>query len=118
VGGPSVPEYLSVDISRNERGVVVHVRGEIDMASAPQLEAAIDRAREDRPEQLDLDLAEVDFIDISGLRVLINAYQRANKQGERLILQRASPPVRRLLALSSVSELIPVAEDAEDPPRT
>ena len=113
VGGMSVPEYLSVGISQGEGGTLVRVKGEVDMASAPQLEAAIERARETRPEQLVLDLAAVEFIDVSGLRVLIRAYHRAEEQGERLVIARASRPVRRLLALSGVADLIPIAEDAD-----
>jgi len=78
--------------------------GEIDAHTAPALAAAIDAAG---PE-VTLDLAGVEFVDSSGLRVLIDAHQRLADAGGALRLTALSEPVRRLLEISGVSDYLGV----------
>lgn len=78
--------------------------GEIDAHTAPTLAAAIDAAGTD----VTLDLAGVEFVDSSGLRVLIDAHQRLADAGGALRLTALSDPVRRLLEISGVSDYLGV----------
>lgn len=84
-------------ISSTESGLAAS--GEIDAHTAPALAAAIDAAGPD----VELDLAGVEFVDSSGLRVLIDAHQRLADAGGGLRLVSLSEPVRRLLEISGVS---------------
>lgn len=99
----SQPEDL-LAISSDETGL--HAAGEIDAHTAPTLAAAIDAAGPD----VDLDLSAVEFVDSSGLRVLIDAHQRLADAGGGLRLTGVSEPVRRLLEISGVSEYLGVTE--------
>ena len=76
--------------------------GEIDAHTAPSLAAAIDAAGPD----VDLDLSGVEFVDSSGLRVLIDARQRLAEAGGGLTIVALSEPVRRLLEISGVSDYL------------
>lgn len=81
--------------------------GEIDAHTAPLLAAAIDAAGTD----VGLDLSDVEFVDSSGLRVLIDAHQRLADAGGELKLVALSEPVRRLLEISGVSDYLGVDEN-------
>jgi anti-sigma B factor antagonist len=79
--------------------------GEIDGQTSPQLGVAL---AADPAKALELDLSGVSFVDSSGLRVLIEAHQRAEQAGGRLTLVRVSPTVARLLDISGVTSYLHV----------
>lgn len=81
----------------------ISVRGEIDAHTAPQVADAL--AAADRPE-LSIEMSGVDFVDSSGLRVLVEAHQRVEAGGGRLRLIDVSPAVKRLLDISGVGEYL------------
>ena len=99
----SQPDELLV-ISSSEAGLVA--TGEIDAHTSPALAAAIDEAGPD----VVLDLSGVEFVDSSGLRVLIDAHQRLADAGGGLRLVALSEPVRRLLEISGVTGYLGIAE--------
>ena len=99
--------FLSDDfqiISRITPGrVTVAVRGEVDLATAPELRQQItDRLASAPANTLHLDLSGVSFMDSSGLLVLLAAQRRARLLGGDVVLTRTSPPVERLLDLAGV----------------
>ena len=80
----------------------VRVRGEIDAHSAPALGDALRAGAGD----VDLDLAGVDFVDSSGLRVLIESHQLLEERGDRLTILDPSPAVQRMFELSVVDDYL------------
>ncbi len=82
-------------------GVVVAV-GEIDANNADQFEAGIASLPDGAP--LVVDLAGVSFIGSSGLRVLVDAHQRALSANSVLTIRNPSPAVTRLLEISGMTE--------------
>jgi anti-anti-sigma factor len=82
------------------RQIVVLVKGEVDVATSAHLAAAIERAMEREAEgkvELVIDLAQLRFIDVSGINVLVQAARRARAGGGTLVLRSPSSHVRRLL---------------------
>src|SRR5918999_2784812 len=65
---------------------LVEVFGELDLATAPKLCAALDQARADRVKRLVVDLTGVDFCDSTGLRALIGASTEIRVGGGRLAI--------------------------------
>jgi anti-anti-sigma factor len=95
-------------IAVNEDGRVrVRLRGELDLAGAPTLTERLRSLRE-RRETVLLDLDELEFIDMSGLRVVLVAAEDAASDGWALTVTRGSPAVRRLLALVNVDGQLPL----------
>ena len=78
----------------------ITIRGELDAMSAPDIHAAIGAAEVG---DVELDMADVTFIDSSGLAAVIEGHLRLAPQGRRLVLVERSPVVQRLLDLSGVS---------------
>lgn len=84
----------------------VRVRGELDLATAPLLGEALRRLRE-RGEPVLLDLDELSFIDMSGLRAVLAAAQKASGDGGGFAVTEGSSRVRRLLALVRLDGQLP-----------
>ncbi len=106
--------YLSVGLRTEDGQARLAVSGELDMASCRQLEQAIELARGPGAKLTILDLDGLDFIDLSGLRVLLAAHEQAERDGRRLVLVNTSDQVVRLLRMTRASEVLHVVE--REPP--
>jgi anti-sigma B factor antagonist len=101
----------SIAVSDGAAGVTVLVLGgELDLAAAPVLRARLDGAASGHG--LVADLTETTFIDSAVLKELLRARAELDSRGVRLVLAGVPPPVRRLLELTSTSELFEEAPDA------
>ncbi|CAN5909458.1 anti-sigma factor antagonist [soil metagenome] len=88
---------------------VIALAGELDPATAPQLDAEIERVlAEGVVKRLILDLAKLSFLDSSGLRVFVTAREALTSRGGELVLQRPSANTQRLLDITGLGEIISV----------
>lgn len=109
-----VAEQLRID-SRNEQGrLVIRLDGELDMASAPLLQAALESAEKDPASALVLDLERLRFMDSTGLRIILWARERWRSHGHELALTAGSSQVQRLLAVSGVGERLRVISTPDE----
>ena len=92
---------LEVIEVREPGRVRVRVLGELDLAGAPTLSERL-RRHHQRGDAVLLDLDELDFIDMSGLRVVLTAAEQASRDGGGFAVTRGSSSVRRLVALVGV----------------
>ena len=106
---------IFVDVSHADGLAVTTVRGEIDMASADELSAALDDVAAE--ERVVVDLSGVDFMDSSGLAVLLRQSMRRRNAGGALQIRRPSAPVSRLLAFCCLEHLLEPEPAAEKPKR-
>jgi anti-sigma B factor antagonist len=100
----AVGDQLLIDIRHDKGRAVMRLRGELDLASAPLLQSAIDSAEISSAAMLVLDLQELKFIDSTGLRVLLTAYERSQQHGQEFAVTPGSPQVQRLLSITGVGE--------------
>jgi anti-sigma B factor antagonist len=99
-------EPFGVEATAEGQHLLVRVRGEVDLLAAPQLRTALLDATQHDAAQIDVDLSEVSFIDSTGISVILQAWQRLNEQGRRLVLSAASRPVTRVLETAGLAELL------------
>ncbi len=100
---------------RKENGVpLLSVRGELDLASSPALEEQFEQALAEAPSLLIIDLRELEFMDSTGLSVLIRAHQRTQEAGHRLAIVNGSRQVRRLLSLTGVADRLTIVDDPQE----
>jgi anti-sigma B factor antagonist len=83
-------------------GVAVH--GEVDINVVETLEAVIDAAIRDSVGAFIIDLSDLDFIDSSGLHVLLRARGLLSREDRQLGVVCPFGPVRRVLELSGLSD--------------
>ena len=100
---PSAFEIVEYD-SGNVPGLTV--RGELDMASGPQLEEAVDAAIRASVGAFVLDFCDLEFLDSSGLTIVLRARAMLARDERALALVCPPGPVRRLLELAGVAELL------------
>jgi anti-anti-sigma factor len=90
------------------------VSGEIDFASAPSLQARIVAACErHHAHSLILDLAGVEFMDSSGLRVILHLQRELTSDSGRLVLLSPTHEVRNILTLTGLDQHLAVAPTIE-----
>lgn len=97
------------DVSVRDAGehVLVAVRGELDLAVADDLEGILlPLVREGR--HAILDLRDLEFMDSTGVRVLVSAHLAAQERGGRFSIVRTSEgtPVRRVLEISGLDGVL------------
>lgn len=91
-------------------GLVLHVSGEVDTLTAPELDVELDRHLGDGASCLVIDLTGVSFLASSGLAVLVKAAHTAEQRGTRLALVTASRAVVRPLEVTRTAELFTIHE--------
>lgn len=109
------PVPFEVHYEELEGGIrTLAVRGELDMNTAPELEEPLEEALAAKGASIMLDLSECEFIDSTGIALIVRAWQRLNGNGNgRLVLCCFNPQVQRLLKITGVSASIPVHEQRE-----
>jgi len=93
--------HARLEVTHAELGLVL--AGELDAHTAPSLGDHLDPLPDGTGDVV-LDIAGVDFMDSSGLRVIIEAHDRAHAAHRRLVLRSPSGVVRRLFEVSGLSE--------------
>jgi anti-anti-sigma factor len=84
---------------------VVALSGELDVAGAALLEHELDRVAADHdPKSLVLDLRELEFMDSTGLRLMVLADDRARAEGRHLHLVRGKPDVQRVFEITRMTD--------------
>lgn len=91
-----ITEVQSEDGERELR-----VAGELDLAVADRLQEALDGVEAKR---VLVDLAACEFIDSTGIAVIVRADQRARKKGGRVAIHSPSAQVLRVLAVSGLTD--------------
>jgi anti-sigma B factor antagonist len=90
----------------------ITVAGEIDASTVTALAQALMPYPEGTT-VFEVDMSAVEFIDSSGLRVLIQAHQHAVTNGQRLVIANPSSIVSRLFEVSGLTELFNMAGPAD-----
>ena len=89
-------------------GLRVAISGELDISSAPGIESRLLEVEQSSPARLFLDLRQVNFIDSTGLSMIINADGRARKEGRRLTIVSGDGVPRRILRTVGLEERLDV----------
>ena len=88
----------------------VELRGELDLATAGMVADRLRSLRE-RREPVVLDLDALQFMDATGLRVVLTAADEARRDGWAFSVTRGSAPVRRLFGLLELDGRLPFERD-------
>ncbi len=84
--------------------------GELDIATAPLLDAALSAAEATGATRILVDMAGVPFIDSSGLSSILRAVERSTADGNRLSIVSPAPQAKRLFDLSGARTRLPLID--------
>jgi anti-anti-sigma factor len=105
-GHPPKPGSLEIANVLLDGTVTLTLRGELDLASARQLEDSLAAVEDRSLSVLVIDLGELAFIDSSGLRVLLQADARAREEGYEFLLVPGQEPVQRVFEMTGALKLL------------
>ena len=110
--GPREPAPFAVEVSQlGDREIQVAVTGELDLVTASQLEDVLKRELLADNDVL-LDLADMDFIDSTGLHAIVEAVRTAKSVGRKIKLSAELPAhARRLMEIVGLLPFIPIAPE-------
>jgi anti-sigma B factor antagonist len=104
---------LAVERSRSDGYEVLTVEGEIDIATAPRMIAALNEAIADMAAPLVVDLTRVVFMDSTGLALLMNARRRVVRLGHGFAILCPGGPISRVFEIADMVESLRVCPDEE-----
>lgn len=94
---------------------VVALTGELDVAAAALVEGEIDRMTADHsPSTIVLDLSQLDFMDSTGLRLVVLSDQKLRAQGRRFALIRGSDEVHKVFEITRMAERLDFVDSVQD----
>lgn len=105
------PAPFEVNVEAAENGIqTISVRGELDLSTAPQLEGPLDQALEGGEGSVLIDLSQCEFIDSTGIALIVRAWQRldSGENGRALVICSQNDQVRRVLEITGLELSIPV----------
>jgi anti-sigma B factor antagonist len=112
------PEFHLREEDLDRRTHVITVSGEIHVSTAPEFQRHLDAAISKGKTAVVLDLTETEFIDSTGLSVLLNGLRRVTRQRGRMALVCRNPTVLRLFEITRLDTTFDIHETREDALRT
>ncbi|BBZ32795.1 STAS domain-containing protein [Mycolicibacterium confluentis] len=107
------PLAIVIRTENHDGCTVLSVRGEIDLATAPALQDAVDGVLAGHPPALVLDLSEVDFLGSVGMTILVSAHEALGRS-DRFAVVAEGPGTSRPLQLTKLDEIIPIFRTLSD----
>jgi anti-anti-sigma factor len=92
----------------------VTIQGELDLATAPRLEAELDRLHGDDLVRAVVDLRRLVFLDSTGLEAIVKFHKRASDEGVDVAVVRGPRAVERLFAVMQLDRSLNLVDDPAD----
>jgi anti-anti-sigma factor len=106
----SVPDDFSVDINADGGDVIVTVRGELDVLTAPFLWEQMEPALAGLTGKLVFEFAELGFIDSMGLGVIVRAHSRlrGKEPGRKIMVRNLNAHARKVFEITGLDRVLDV----------
>jgi anti-sigma B factor antagonist len=91
--------------------VVIRLSGELDLSAFDEVDEVLTNAQSNGNRTVRIDLRGLEFIDSSGIRLLLAAHGRAQANGEEFCIIRGSERIQRIFALTDLDGRLPFCDD-------
>jgi anti-sigma B factor antagonist len=108
------PEFHLHEEDLDERTHVIAVSGEIHVSTAPEFQRRLDAAIARGKTAVVLDLSATEFIDSTGLSVLLNGLRRVTRQRGRMTIVCTNPTVLRLFEITRLTSTFDIHETRDE----
>lgn len=105
------PEAGSLSVAATSGHATMTLRGEFDLALALTVRTTLRDLLVEGPIDVDVNLAEVTFIDSSALGALLGGHRQARVFRSAFRLQAPSAPVKRLLVLTALDRVFEICDE-------
>jgi anti-sigma B factor antagonist len=97
------------EILRDDGKTIVRLGGDLDFATVAEVMTALEKECARNPKQLVLDLSRVEFLDSSGIYLLVTVHKRLTANGCSLIVTNPSAAASRALQVTATDRVLPIA---------
>lgn len=94
---------------------VLHVSGRLDGTSVSEIRERLHTAIAAGDQDVVLDVSGVEWVDVTGLAVIVDAHRRLRQRARRLILRGCTPRMRRALAVTRLSRIMTIERQEATP---
>ncbi|CAM4039960.1 anti-sigma F factor antagonist [Bacillus manliponensis] len=102
---------LSIHLEVKRDVLCIRLAGELDHHTAEELRAKVTDMIETKGiHHIVLNLADLSFMDSSGLGVILGRYKQVKSLGGEMVVCAISPPVKRLFEMSGLFKVIRLEE--------
>jgi anti-sigma B factor antagonist len=105
---------LVVRVEDHEGWAVARASGDLDLTTAPRLRERVVQVVTGGQPRVVLDLQDVDFVDSTGLGVLVGLLKRTRSQGGDLRLVSTRSGLRKVLELTALEHALPLSDTVDD----
>jgi len=105
---------LSLQSEKHGDTQILRLRGELDLANAEPVETALSDALANGQCRVVVDMRELEFIDSTGIAILVAALGSAGEDGKLCFIPSRAQAVSRILQLTGIGERMPLAEGSLD----
>jgi anti-sigma B factor antagonist len=112
-GTPSAGEHgddFNVSTDESADGPVLRIEGEVDVYTSPALRDELYRLIDTGAKRVVIDLADMDFIDSSGLGVFVGALKRIRERSGDLELRAMQPSTRKVLEITGLTQVFTISD--------
>lgn len=106
-------DVLVLDVEERDAGHVLHVSGDVDVSTAPQIRSEIVRLHSQGVSTMAIDLTRVPFVDSFGLGVLVGALKRMRSAGGNLTLVVTEPRVMKVFEVTGLDKVFDIAPSVD-----
>jgi anti-anti-sigma factor len=103
-------QQFQIRVEQNGPGVVLRLSGEMDIACHEAFHDAVRASMANGSTDLLVDLSGLTFIDSSGLRMLIELWDRSRDNGLDVSMLQGTGQVRRTLEIAGLDSVLPIAD--------
>lgn len=106
----SHPEEFQIRVEQDGPAARLHLTGEMDVACRGLFADAVQQCLAYGTTDLLLDLSDLTFIDSSGLRLLIELWERSRNNGLEISILQGNGQVRRTMQIAGLDNFLPIAD--------
>ena len=97
---------LEITKEKTSEAAIFTIKGRVDSINAEVLQKHLDEALKEGQKNFILNMFQVEYLCSIGIRVIINTYKAARDAGGKLGVEQPSENVRRVLAITSLDEML------------
>ena len=106
---------MQIRFKINKRTLIAKIEGEIDHHASIEIRESIDKEiNKNKIKNLIFDFQGLNFMDSSGIGVIIGRYKLIQKLGGKVMIVHLKPQVERIVQISGLHKIIPVFKDLND----
>ena len=108
-------EFMDLKLMGDKKTILIKVNSELDHHSATEIRKAVDgKIKNTNAKNVIFDFTRVDFMDSSGIGVIMGRYKMTKILGGKVVIFGARKNISRIIELSGIDKIIDVCKTAEE----